>query len=72
MPIHIDFETDTLYLKGFEQGVQKERRASVLNLWRKDIEPPMISKLLNLPFEYVQRVVTECQKTQNNVVFSSN
>jgi hypothetical protein len=44
MQIYIDIETDRLYLrgksrafkqefaKGFEQGVQKERRASVINL----------------------------------------
>jgi hypothetical protein len=67
MPIHIDFEKDTLYLR----GIEKERRASVFNLWRNDVEPPMISNLLNLPFEYVERIVAEFKKAQNIIAPSS-
>ena len=74
MPIYIDFEKDTLYLRGEEKGLERglEQSIRVINLLGNGIEPPMISKLLNLPFEYVECVVTECQKTQHTLGFSSN
>jgi hypothetical protein len=69
MPIHIDFETDTLYLrgtekgleKGVEKGVEKERRQNVINMWLKGITPAMISNLLDLPLEQIERFITDFQ-----------
>jgi hypothetical protein len=65
MPIHFDIETDTLYLrgneKGLKKGIEQERRKNVINLWQKDIEPAMISNLLNLTIEYVERVIADFQ-----------
>jgi hypothetical protein len=66
MPIHIDIETDTLYIrgteKGMEKGVEKERRQNVLNLWRNNIDPSMISNLLNLSIEQIEDIIAEWQK----------
>jgi CRISPR/Cas system CMR subunit Cmr6 (Cas7 group RAMP superfamily) len=67
MPVHFDIETDTLYLrgnekgieKGIEQGIEQERRKNVVNLWQKGIEPVLISNLLNLTIEYVERVIAD-------------
>jgi flagellar biosynthesis/type III secretory pathway protein FliH len=78
MSIHFNIETDTLYQKGYQQGfkqgfkqgleqglekgIEQERRKNVINLWQKDIEPAMISNLLNLPIEYIEKVIAEFQK----------
>jgi hypothetical protein len=62
MPIHINIETDTLYIRGTEKGVEKERRQNVLNLWRNNIDPSMISNLLNLPIEQIEDILAEWQK----------
>jgi hypothetical protein len=64
MPIHIDIETDTLYIRGTEKGVEKERRQNVLNLWRNSIEPSMISNLLDLTLEQVETILAEWQKRE--------
>jgi hypothetical protein len=57
MPIQFDFETDTLYLRGTEKGIEK----SVLKLWQKGMESTMISNLLDLPIEQVERIIAEYQ-----------
>jgi hypothetical protein len=67
MPIHIDIESDTLYIRGEEKGIEKERRQNVLNLWRNNIEPSMISNLLNLPIEQIERIIADFQSKQKNV-----
>jgi hypothetical protein len=78
MPIHIDVESDTLYLRGIEKGIEKEREEgritlekertnSVLNLWRTGMEPSMISNCLNLPIEQVEHIIADFQSKQNNV-----
>jgi hypothetical protein len=64
MPIHIDVESDTLYIRGEEKGVEKERRQNVLNLWRNNIEPSMISNLLDLPIEQVKRIINDFQSNK--------
>ena len=72
MPIHYDIETDSLYLKGIEKGmekameklreeIEKERQKNIINMWQKGIEAPMISNLLNLPIEQVQKVIVDFQ-----------
>jgi hypothetical protein len=62
MPIHIDVESDTLYLRGIEKGIEKERTNSVLKLWQKGIETSMISNLLDLTLEQVENILAEWQK----------
>jgi hypothetical protein len=70
MPIHINIETDTLYLrgtaKGIEQGIEQERSKNVINLWLNGIELSMITNLLNLPIEQVEAIIAKFEK--NNKV----
>jgi hypothetical protein len=58
MPIHIDIESDTLYLRGEEKGIEK----SAIKLWQKGIEPSMISNLLDFTLEQVETILVEWQK----------
>lgn len=65
MPIHYDIETDSLYLKGREKeraSFEQERQVYIINLWQSGMEMPMISNVLNLDIEHVDRVLTEFQK----------
>jgi hypothetical protein len=62
MPIHIDVETDTLYIRGTEKGIEKGVAKSVVKLWQKGIEPTMISNLLDLTLEQVEHIIADWQK----------
>jgi hypothetical protein len=66
MPIQFDFETDTLYLRGSEQGIEKERKKNVLSLWQNGVEPTMVANLLTLPIEQVERIIAESEKDKAN------
>ena len=59
MPIHYDIETDSLYLKGTEKGLEKRLEKSVIKLWQKDIAPDMIANLLDLTIERVESIIAE-------------
>ena len=66
MPIHIDVESDTLYIRGAEkgrqEGIEKGIEKSVVKLWQKGIEPSMISNLLDLTLEQVEHIIADWQK----------
>jgi predicted transposase YdaD len=77
MPIHFDYETDTLYLRGIEKGIEKEREKMrkeiekerqiyVLNLWKSGMESSMISNILNLPIEVIEQIIADFQKNERN------
>ena len=69
MPIHFDYETDSLYLKGIEKGIEKrreeERKERVLSFWKKGIDSSMISNLLDLRIEQVEAFIIEFQNKKN-------
>jgi hypothetical protein len=60
MPIHYDYEKDTLYLKGTEKGLEQ----SIIKLWEKGFEMPMISNLLDVPLEKVEQIITNFKNEQ--------
>jgi hypothetical protein len=64
MPIHFDYEADTLYLRGIERGIEKNTEKNILKLWEKGIELPMISNLLDVPLEKIELVIAKFQKEQ--------
>jgi predicted transposase YdaD len=62
MPIHFDIEKDSLYLKGTQKGLEKGLEKSIIKLWQKGIEIPMISNLLDVPIDKVEHILAEFQK----------
>lgn len=72
MPItfDIEIEKDVLYkrgeakgeARGEAKGVEKERIKNVISLWQNGIESPMISNLLNIPVEDVERMIAQSKK----------
>ncbi len=73
MPIHYDYETDTLYLRGFEKGFkigfesvfEKNIENPLIKFWKKGVELPMISNLMDMPITEVERIIAEYRKEQN-------
>jgi hypothetical protein len=61
MPIQFDYQTDTLYLRGFEEGRKEEHKRCVLSIWQNGIEPLVIAKWLNLPIVQIKRIIAEFQ-----------
>ena len=64
MPIQFDYETDTLFLRGSEIGIEKGIAISAVRLWKNGVEPPMIANLLDLPIEDVERIIAESKKDE--------
>ena len=60
MPIHYDYETDTLYLKGIEKGqkeIEKKSYLFVRNLLLdSDFTKEKIALLADVPLEFVKKV----------------
>jgi hypothetical protein len=67
MPIHIDVESDTLYIRGEEKGLEKGLEKSVIKLWQKEIAPSMISNLLDLSLEQVEHIIATFQSKKNKI-----
>lgn len=74
MPIHFDYETDTLYLKGTEKGREKgrEEEAAKKNhifvsnlLSNTDFSEEKIAILADVPLVYVQKVKLELANKKN-------
>jgi hypothetical protein len=74
MAIHIDIETDALYLLGYEVGLkrgfnevmEKERTSWILNCWRTGMKPSMISSCLNLPIERVELAIANAHEKKDD------
>ena len=64
MPIHYDIETDALYLRGTEKGIEKgielQAYISVTNLLLDtDFDDGKIARLVKVPLDFVQKVRDE-------------
>jgi hypothetical protein len=62
MSIHYDFETDTLYLRGEERGIEKERTERVIKFWKKGIDNAMISNLMDMSINQVEQIIAQYQQ----------
>ena len=65
MPIHYDFEADTLYVRGEKKGRSEERKERIIKFWKKGVELPMISNLMDMPVEDIERIIAEYRKVNN-------
>ena len=70
MPIHFDYETDTLYLKGTEKGIEKgiekgkiEGKIEFIKnlLLNTDFTVEKIALLVGVSTEYVQKVKSDLE-----------
>jgi hypothetical protein len=60
MPIHFDYETDTLYLKGAEKEAAKNHRNFARNLiLDTDLSDEKIASLVGVTIEYVKKLRLE-------------
>jgi predicted transposase YdaD len=68
MPIHFDYETDTLYLRGTEKGIEKGREEEAAKkdhvfvtnlLLDTDFSVEKIASLASVTLDYVQKVKSE-------------
>ena len=68
MPVHYDIETDALYLKGNEKGIEKgfgngievQTYIAVMNLLvDTDFDDAKIARIVKFPLDFVQKVRDE-------------
>ena len=68
MPIHFDYETDTLYLRGTEKGMEKKSYLFVRNLLlMTDTSDETIARLVDVPLEFVKIAEIIGQDTIGNI-----
>ena len=60
MPIHYDIETDALYLRGTEQGIELHTYITVINLLvDTDFDDAKIARIAKTTLDFVQKVRDE-------------
>jgi hypothetical protein len=60
MPIHYDIETDALYLRGTEKGIEVHTYMSVMNLLADtDFDDAKIARIVKTTLDFVQKVRNE-------------
>lgn len=62
MPITYDIETDFLYKKGLEKGLENKERIFVTRAWEKGLSPEEIAELADMPLERVREIIAELEK----------
>jgi hypothetical protein len=79
MPIHIDYETDTLYLRGTEKGLEKglekgreeereKKNAAFVRslLMNSDFTDDKIALMADVGLDYVQKIKLELNKKMDS------
>jgi hypothetical protein len=57
MPITYDVETDYLYNKGIEKGIEKDKIEVICNARLKVLSIDLISDIVKLPVERVRQIL---------------